>query len=44
VIVLGEAVPDARVWVTPRDSVTLAELADESACLLLFYLFDWSST
>jgi hypothetical protein len=40
----GERAPDARVWVTPRESVTLAELWSESAALLLFYLFDWSST
>jgi hypothetical protein len=43
-IAAGERAPDARVWVTPRESVTLAELWDESAVLFLFYLFDWSST
>jgi hypothetical protein len=44
VIGIGERVPDVRVWLTPRDTVTLAELSDESAYLLVFYLFDWSST
>jgi hypothetical protein len=40
----GERAPDGRVWVTPRESVELAELWNESPVLLLFYLFDWSST
>jgi peroxiredoxin len=44
VIAPGEPVPDVRVWLTPRDTVSLRELADDSAFLLLFYLFDWSST
>jgi hypothetical protein len=43
-IAAGERAPDARVWLTPHESVTLSELWDESALLLLFYLFDWSST
>jgi hypothetical protein len=43
-IATGERAPDARVWLTPQESVTLAELWNESALLLLFYLFDWSST
>jgi hypothetical protein len=44
VIGIGEAVPRARVWLTPRDDAELRELAEGSAYLLLFYLFDWSST
>jgi hypothetical protein len=40
----GEAVPAARVWLTPRDEANLSELAEGSPYLLLFYLFDWSST
>ncbi|HEU4449858.1 MAG TPA: hypothetical protein VFR63_07760 [Gaiellaceae bacterium] len=40
----GEPVPDARVWSSTRESVRLPELAAEGAFLLLFYLFDWSST
>jgi hypothetical protein len=43
-IAAGERAPDARVWLTPQESVTLSELWDESPLLLLFYLFDWSST
>jgi hypothetical protein len=41
---VGEAVPAVRVWLTPRDDVELRELAEGSPYLLLFYLFDWSST
>ncbi|HLM92804.1 MAG TPA: hypothetical protein VK273_03225 [Gaiellaceae bacterium] len=43
-IAVGEAVPAARVWLTPRDDVELRELAEGSPYILLFYLFDWSST
>jgi hypothetical protein len=40
----GDRIPDVHVWVTPRERVSLREhLAGEQA-LLLFYLFDWSST
>jgi peroxiredoxin len=44
VIDVGEPVPDVRVWSTPRDTLGLRELTDEGPYLLLFYLFDWSST
>jgi hypothetical protein len=44
VIGIGERAPDARVWVTPRDEAQLAQIAEGAPCLLLFYLFDWSST
>jgi peroxiredoxin len=44
VIAVGERVPDARVWTTPNESATVAEIAGEGRLLLLFYLFDWSST
>lgn len=40
----GEAIPDVRVWAGPRQPVSLAALAAEQSLLLLFYLFDWSST
>jgi len=43
-ISVGEAVPSARVWLTPRDEAELRDLAEGSPYLLLFYLFDWSST
>jgi len=40
----GERIPDASVWTTPNERATLAEIAAEGPMLLLFYLFDWSST
>jgi peroxiredoxin len=44
VIQVGDTIPDARVWTTPQESATLTEIAREGPILLLFYLFDWSST
>jgi hypothetical protein len=40
----GDTIPDARVWVSTQEDRTLLELAAEGPILLLFYLFDWSST
>jgi hypothetical protein len=40
----GDTIPEATVWVGPRDPVPLAVLAAERPMLLFFYLFDWSST
>ena len=41
----GERIPtDAVVWIRPREPVTLGELLQDGPVLLLFYLFDWSST
>jgi len=44
VIGVGERIPDARVWTTPQESATLREIVGDGPMLLLFYLFDWSST
>ncbi|HSK15028.1 MAG TPA: redoxin domain-containing protein [Gaiellaceae bacterium] len=41
---MGDTMPDARVWRSTTEAVTLRGLADESPYLLLSYLFDWSST
>ena len=41
---VGEQFPDAQVWMAPQEPVSLRELAAEKPLLLLFYLFDWSST
>ncbi|MEN3342882.1 MAG: hypothetical protein V7644_2286 [Actinomycetota bacterium] len=43
-LAVGDRVPEARVWTTPQESATISELVAEGAILLLFYLFDWSST
>jgi peroxiredoxin len=40
----GDPVSDARLWRSTFETVTLRELAVEGPFLLLFYLFDWSST
>jgi hypothetical protein len=32
----GDPVPDARVWTTPNESATIAEIAAEGPKLLLF--------
>jgi hypothetical protein len=44
VIETGAQIPAARVWTTPQESATVAELVRDGPILLLFYLFDWSST
>jgi hypothetical protein len=40
----GDTVPDATVWRAPRQPVSMRELAAERPFLILFYLFDWTST
>ena len=40
----GDRVPEATVWLAPRERVSVRSLAAEGTILLLFYLFDWSST
>ena len=41
---VGDTVPDVRVWMAPREEVSIRALAAEKPLLLLFYLFDWSAT
>jgi len=40
----GQRIPEARVWLGPREQVALDEIVAEGPALFLFYLFDWSST
>jgi hypothetical protein len=40
----GDALPDATVFLGPNEPVSLRELVDDGPKLLVFYLFDWSST
>lgn len=40
----GEALPEATVFLGPGEPLTLRELVDDGPKLLVFYLFDWSST
>jgi peroxiredoxin len=44
VLQVGERIPDVRVWTGPQEPVSVRELAADKPLLLLFYLFDWSST
>jgi hypothetical protein len=44
VIDVGDQVPTAAVQRAPGDETTFAELAADGPILLVFYLFDWSST
>ncbi len=41
---VGERIPEARVWTTPQENATIAEIVGDGPILLLFYLFDWSAT
>jgi peroxiredoxin len=40
----GDRIPDVRVWTAPNAPASLRDLVSEGRVLLLFYLFDWSST
>jgi hypothetical protein len=37
-------VPEARVQLSPGEETTIARLSADGPVLLVFYLFDWSST
>jgi hypothetical protein len=43
-LAVGGHIPEATVWTTPQESATLSQLVADGPILLLFYLFDWSST
>jgi hypothetical protein len=40
----GDSVPDVTVFLGPREALTMRELVEDGPKLLVFYLFDWSST
>ena len=41
----GDKAPlGAVVWTTPRERASIQDLLHDRPLLLLFYLFDWSST
>jgi len=44
VLEAGARVPEATVFLGPNEAVTFAELLEDGPKLLVFYLFDWSST
>ena len=41
---VGDTIPDVAVQSDPGEEVRLRALAADGPILLLFYLFDWSST
>jgi hypothetical protein len=43
-LAVGDRIPEARVWVGPREQHSIEEIVEDGPVLLLFYLFDWSST
>jgi peroxiredoxin len=43
-LAVGDQIPDVQLWTGPQELVSLRDLAAEKPLLLLFYLFDWSST
>jgi peroxiredoxin len=40
----GDTIPDVTVQAAPGEHVRLRDLSTDGPILLLFYLFDWSST
>jgi peroxiredoxin len=44
VLQIGDRIPDAQVWLAPRESISLRDLVEEGPVLMVFYLFDWSGT
>jgi peroxiredoxin len=44
VLQVGDRLPQGRVQRGPGDETTFAELTADGPVLLVFYLFDWSST
>jgi peroxiredoxin len=44
VLQVGDGIPEATVFRNPGEAVRLDELVADGPVLLVFYLFDWSST
>ena len=40
----GDSIPEADVWTAPNERGSIADVVAGGRALLLFYLFDWSST
>jgi peroxiredoxin len=41
---VGDRIPEAQVHLSPGEETTIAKLVEDGPVLLVFYLFDWSST
>jgi hypothetical protein len=44
VLSVGDTIPAATVFLGPNEPLTLHELVEDGPKLLVFYLFDFSST
>jgi len=44
VLGVGDTIPEAKIWLAPREALSLHDLVEEGPVLVLFYLFDWSGT
>jgi peroxiredoxin len=44
VLAVGDSIPDVTVQSAPGENIRLRDLVVDGPILLLFYLFDWSST
>jgi peroxiredoxin len=44
VLATGDRLPEVTVFRNPGEPVALRELVADGPVLLVFYLFDWSST
>jgi hypothetical protein len=44
VLAAGDSLPEVTVFLGPNEPVAMTELVEDGPKLLLFYLFDWSST
>jgi hypothetical protein len=44
VLNVGDKLPAATVFLGPNEPLSLKELVEDGPKLLVFYLFDWSST
>jgi peroxiredoxin len=43
-LAVGDPIPQVEVWLGPQQRMSLRDIAREGPILLVFYLFDWSST
>jgi hypothetical protein len=41
---IGDRAPAATVFLGPNEPLTILDLVEDGPKLLVFYLFDWSST
>jgi len=44
VLGVGDSIPETKIWLAPREALSLRDLVEEGPILVLFYLFDWSGT